>query len=79
MIAACESAGIALQLGKQLARERNKLKLLRKPVPTLYHFFACAISAGIRGLIWLVKHRITLFLLTPTLAGYGALKYTGRG
>lgn len=67
------------QLGKQLARERNKLKLLRKPVPTLYHFFACAISAGIRGLIWLVKHRITLFLLTPTLAGYGALKYTGQG
>ncbi len=68
---------MAVQLGKQLAAERKQLRLFRHPIRTLYYFSACAGSAAVRGGLWLLKHRITLTLLLPAIAGYIFLKHTG--
>ena len=68
----------AMQLGKQLAGQRKQLRLHRHPFRTLYYFSACAASAAVRGCLWLAKHRITLTLLLPAVAGYIFLKQTGQ-
>lgn len=68
----------SVQLGKDLATQRKQLRLFRHPFRTLYYFAACAGSAAVRGSLWLVKHRITLTLLLPAIAGYIFLKQTGK-
>lgn len=69
----CES-----QMGKKLAAQRKQLRLYRHPFRTLYYFSACAASAAIQGCLWLARHRLTLTLLLPAVAGYIFLKQTGR-
>ncbi|KAK9917565.1 hypothetical protein WJX75_005821 [Coccomyxa subellipsoidea] len=66
------------QLGKELAAQRKQLRFFRHPIRTLYYFSACAGSAAVRGGLWLLKHRITLTLLLPAIAGYVFLKHTGQ-
>lgn len=66
------------QRAKELVMERQNLKLFRSPFQTLYYFFGSASSAAGRGLIWLLKHRITIFLLFPLLIGYLSLKIAGQ-
>ena len=67
-----------MQLGKKLAAQRKQLRLHRHPFRTLYYFSACAASAAVRGSLWLARHRITLTLLLPAVAGYIFLKQTGN-
>jgi hypothetical protein len=64
-------------MGKELALQRKQLRLFRRPLSTLYYFGACAGSAAARGVLWLARHRLTLSLLLPALAGYIFLKQTG--
>lgn len=64
-------------MGKDLAAQRKRLRLFRHPLRTLYYFSACATSAGVRGSLWLARHRLTMTLLLPALAGYIFLKQTG--
>jgi hypothetical protein len=64
-------------MGKDLAAQRKRLRLFRHPFRTLYYFSTCAASAGVRGCLWLARHRLTLTLLLPALAGYIFLKQTG--
>ena len=40
-------------MGKELALQRKRLRLFRRPLATLYYFGACAGSAAVRGALWL--------------------------
>jgi len=65
------------QRGKDLALQRQNLKLFRSPFRTLYYFFGSASAATGRGVLWLLNNRVTLFLLLPILVGYIGLKGAG--
>lgn len=69
---------LAVQRGKELALQRKRLRLFVSPFRTLFYFSGSASAATGRGLVWLLKHRITLFILIPAILGYVALKLTGR-
>ena len=69
---------LLVQKGRELALQRKQLRLFKSPLSTLYYFFGSASAATGRGLVWLLRHRITLFLLIPAVLGYIALKVTGN-
>ena len=69
----------AVQMGKELAQQRQQLKVLKSPLRTLYYFAACAASAAVRGVAWGLQHPVFYFLLLPVLSAYAGLKYTGPG
>ena len=69
---------LPLQRGKDLALQRKGLKLFRAPLRTLFYFCGSTSSAAGRGFMWLVKNRVTLFILVPALIGYVSLKVTGK-
>ncbi len=71
------NVSVFLQRGKELALQRQRLKLFRCPLRTSYYFLGSASSALARGFLWLVKHRVTLFLLLPLLLTYAGIKLTG--
>ena len=66
-------------MGKELAQQRQQLKVLKSPLRTLYYFAACAASAAVRGVAWGLQHPVFYFLLLPVLSAYVGLKYTGQG
>ena len=66
-------------MGKELAQQRQQLKVLKSPLRTLYYFAACAASAAVRGVAWGLQHPVFYFLLLPVLSAYVGLKYTGPG
>lgn len=68
---------LLMQRGRELALQRKQLQLFRAPFRTLYYFCGSFTSAAGRGLLWLLKHRITLFLLIPTIVGFVSLKLSG--
>lgn len=72
------STGCHVQQGKELALQRKRLKLFISPFRTLYYFAGCTSAAAGRGLLWLLKHRVTLFFLIPTLISYVGFKVTGN-
>ncbi len=48
----CSGFGV-LQRGKELALQRQNLKLFRSPFRTSYYFFGSASAATGRGFLWL--------------------------
>mmetsp|Transcript_2335 Transcript_2335/g.5234 ORF Transcript_2335/g.5234 Transcript_2335/m.5234 type:complete len:435 (+) Transcript_2335:584-1888(+) len=66
------------QARARLAEERKNLTLFRAPLKTLYYFLKYTVSGIASGCHWFVSHPVTLFILFPALAAYGAAKYTGH-
>ena len=73
----CQMRFFAPQLQERFALERRSLTLWQSPASTLRHFAANASNTVVRGLLWAVHHRLTLFIALPLASVYLGLKHTG--
>lgn len=65
------------QLKVQLNARRASLTLFKSPLRTLSTFAACAAEGAWRGITWLLRHPLFLFMLLPVLLAYAGMKLAG--